>query len=189
MSLGEAKLKNRAVRIFLSYADADRTYARHLQELISPFANFRIFTTDALSAGENWTPKLREEIARSDVFVVLLSPASVRSAWVLQELGAAWGLDKPIVPVLTQPEVTGKLSMALQDRRTIDYRSLDDPGAVTQFLDRLTAAADEETSPNTAPEYSPDLVPPWIGSLLPDTTSPEVSGECPDRPDGSQYRR
>src|SRR5437660_2798829 len=109
MTVVGSEAKGRSVRVFLSYAAADRTYARHLQEILSPFANFRVFTTDALSAGEDWTPKLREEIARSDVFVVLLSPASVRSDWVLQELGAAWGLNKPIVPVLTQPEVMGKL--------------------------------------------------------------------------------
>ena len=152
MSLVDSRARNRPVRVFLSYADADRTYARHLQELLSPFANFRVFTTDALSAGEDWTPKLREEIARSDVFVVLLSPSSVRSAWVLQELGAAWGLNKPIVPVLTQPEVRDTLSVALQDRRSVDYRSLDDPAAVTQLLEQLAEAAGDEASAQAAHE-------------------------------------
>src|SRR5207245_1644073 len=136
----------------LCNADPARASASQIQDSLSPFANFRVLTTDALSAGEDWTPKLREEIARSDVFVVLLSPASVRSDWVLQELGAAWGLNKPIVPVLTQPEVMGKLSMALQDRRAVDYRSLDDPAAVTQLLERLAEAAEDEHSAKAAPE-------------------------------------
>jgi hypothetical protein len=152
MTIVGSEARNRSVRVFLSYADADRTYARHLQEILSPFANFRVFTSDALSAGEDWTPKLRDEIARSDVFVVLISPTSVRSAWVLQELGAAWGLNKPIVPVLTQPEVSGKLSMALRDNRTVDYRSLDDPAAVTKLLERLAEAAEDEDDARTASE-------------------------------------
>src|SRR6476660_1647133 len=126
MTMVGSEAKLRSVRVFLSHSIEDRPYALHLQKLISPFANFRVFTTDALSAGEDWTPKLREEIARSDVFMVVLSPASVGSAWVLQELGAAWALNKPIIPVVTQPGGTGQLSMALQGRMVVDYRSLDD---------------------------------------------------------------
>lgn len=152
MTMVSSEAKVRGVRVFLSYSTEDRPYALRLQKLLSPYAKFRVFTTDALSAGEDWTPKLREEIVRSDVFMVLLSPTSVGSSWVLQELGAAWALNKPIIPVVTQPEVAGKLTMALQDSKPVDYRSLDDPAAVAQLLERLAEGADPDPSATSGPE-------------------------------------
>ena len=34
------------------------------------------------------------------MLVVLLTPNSVKSSWVMLEAGAAWGLEIPLVPVL-----------------------------------------------------------------------------------------
>lgn len=131
----------RTLRVFLSYAASDRAYARQLEFLLSGRANLRVFTTDALSAGEDWGPKLREEIAHSDIFVVLLSPASAGSSWVLHELGAAWALNKPIIPVLTQPEALTRIPGELHGRQLVSFGSLDSPEAVTQLLEPYEKAA------------------------------------------------
>jgi TIR domain-containing protein len=131
----------RALRVFVSYATPDRAYARQLESLLSQRASLRVFTTDALSAGEDWEPKLRDEIAQSDVFIVLLSPASVASKWVLHELGAAWALNKPIIPVLTQPEAFSKVPVELQDRKPVSLSSLDNPEVVSQLLEPFEKAA------------------------------------------------
>ena len=89
-----------ASRIFLSYVRADRTYALKLRSLLSQRPNLSIFTTETLSAGEDWESKLKDELSQSDIFIVLLSSNSVDSKWVLHELGAAWALNKPIIPVI-----------------------------------------------------------------------------------------
>ena len=74
------------VRIFLSYATADKEYAHRLRSLLSKRPNLRVFTTETLSAGEDWESKLKDELSQSDVFIVVLSSNSVDSKWVLHEL-------------------------------------------------------------------------------------------------------
>ena len=135
MNRTNAGSTGRALRVFVSYATSDRAYARQLESLLSQRANLRVFTTDALSAGEDWERKLRDEIAQSDIFMVLLSPASVASKWVLHELGAAWAVKKPIIPVLTRPDLSTRIPMEFGDRKPIDLNSLDTPEAIAQLLE------------------------------------------------------
>jgi hypothetical protein len=124
------------LRVFFSYAAADRAYAAKLRSLLSQRPNLRIFTTDILSAGENWESRLKSELSECDIFVVLLSPHSLESKWVLHELGAAWGLQKPIIPVVTDPEVFAKLPVALSEVQLVDIKNLDSPEAVNQIFER-----------------------------------------------------
>lgn len=106
MTPKHAKEKNTdpPFRVFLSYAAKDRNSeaARKLRSLLTQHLNHSVFTPDTLSAGENWMSKLKRELARCDVFMVLLSQNSISSANVLQELGAAWALNKPVIGITTQ---------------------------------------------------------------------------------------
>ena|GEM_PF-979024 len=130
------------LRVFLSYATADREYGRRLRGLLSKRSNLRIFTTETLSAGEDWESKLRDELSQSDIFVVLLSLNSVDSGWVLHELGAAWALDKPIIPVVTNSEVFSKIPMDLRKAQLIEVECLEShPQVIKQILERYEEAA------------------------------------------------
>lgn len=122
-------------RIFLSYVGADRAYARKLRDLLSQRPNLRIFTTETLSAGEDWESKLKDELAQSDIFMVLLSSDSVDSKWVLHELGAAWALDKPIIPVVINPEAFSKIPVTLHELQSVEIKDLETPGVIEQILE------------------------------------------------------
>lgn len=124
------------LRVFFSYAAIDKGYALKLRKLLSLRPNVQIFTTDMLSAGENWEAKLKKEIIVSDIFIVLLSPQSLESPWVMQLLGAAWGLQKPIIPVVTHPEVLSKIPVELQDAQLVDIRDLDNPEIINHIFER-----------------------------------------------------
>lgn len=131
------KEKNKPnLRVFFSYASADKAYALRLRSLLSQRLNLRIFTTETLSAGEDWESKLKSEISECDIFVVLLSPYSLKSKWVLHELGAAWGLEKPIISVVTDPEVFTKIPVALTKARLVDIKDLENPEVINQILER-----------------------------------------------------
>jgi hypothetical protein len=125
-----------AKRVFLSYAAVDSDYASRLHHLLSQQANVRVFTTDTLSAGENWIPKLRRALAECDVFIVLLSPNSVGSKWVLYELGAAWGLKKPIIPVVIHADAYANVPLVLRDIPLVDIKDLENPESTSQILKR-----------------------------------------------------
>ena len=134
---------NEALRVFLSYAAADRTQAQKLQRLLAQRPNVRIFTMEALSAGEDWESRLKEELSQCQVFILILSPNSVDSGWVLSELGAAWALDKPILPVITDPEVSSKLPLKVELRgvKPVELKDLEKPEVVNEILAHYEKAA------------------------------------------------
>ena len=127
-----AETSNATLRIFFSYALADKARAQPLRRLLSQQAQVRIFSTDELSAGDDVLSHLREEIVGCDLFVVLLSPEALNSSWVLHELGAAWGLEKPIVAVMTQPQVS--VPVDLSKASIVRLTSLESAEEVDQLL-------------------------------------------------------
>lgn len=130
-----------ALRIFLSYAAADRVYAHQVRSLLSQRPNVHLFTTETLSAGEDWQSKLKDELSKCDLFLVLLSPNSVESKWVLHELGAAWAIDKPIVPIVTHPEVFTKVPVALSQTQFVEIKDLAKPGIMNRILEHYEETA------------------------------------------------
>lgn len=84
--------------IFLSYSHRDAQIAT---ELASRFrdAGLHCFVAERdITATQRWEPRLREEIRKAKCVVLLLTPRSMKSNWVMIEAGAAWVLDTPIVP-------------------------------------------------------------------------------------------
>lgn len=125
-----------AIRIFLSYAAADKEYGHKLLNLLSQRPNLHIFTLEVLSAGEDWKSKLKDELSKCDFFIVLLSSNSVNSKWVLPELGAAWALNKSIISVVTHPEVFSKIPVDLRKVQSVDIKYLEKhPEAINQILE------------------------------------------------------
>ncbi len=127
-------------RVFFSYAMADYTDAQKLLNALSKQPNIQVFTTQALSAGENWMPKLQQALSECDLFVVLLSPDSLDSNWVLSEIGAAWGLNKPIIPVMTQPELQDKLPSVLRGISSVNFKDFADSQTAHRILERYEEA-------------------------------------------------
>src|SRR2546427_453380 len=106
--------KNRARRVFLSYTQSDAGQAEQLRRLLDARGDSTVFTVDSLSASAGWQGQVREALRECDVFVLLVSPAALASPWVLYELGAAWSLGKPVIPVLTDRSVAPKLPVSLE---------------------------------------------------------------------------
>ena len=150
----EKKESEPVLRIFLSYAISDRVYAHKLQKILSKHPNVRIFTPEMLSAGEKWLSKLEDELTKSDIFLVLLSPDSADSNWLLHEIGAAWVLRKPIIPIVTHPET--KIPLLLSAHTWIKFEELEKPEVINQILEPYKKV---KTSHNSKDENSH-----WEGS-------------------------
>ncbi len=135
MNVPHENTRKQELRVFLSYAATDAVCAHKLRRLLSQRPNLRIFTTEMLSAGEDWETKLREELSRCDVFVVLLSLKSVASEWILHELGAAWALNKPIIPIAINSEVFSKIPITLHGVQFVEIEDIEKPEVINQILD------------------------------------------------------
>jgi hypothetical protein len=88
------------VRIFLSHAHGDTAIATAVKQLLDDFFGDHVtveFSSDqtfdgGVSPGERWHQWIHDRIAESAKTLVLLTPASRTSAWVLWEAGAASGV-------------------------------------------------------------------------------------------------
>ena len=123
------------IRIFVSYATEDSANASELISWLAQQPNLHVFTTDQISAGENWRSKIKKALSESDFFLVLLSPTSVQSKWVQFELGAAWGLNKFIIPVVTSKEVVSRIPLDLGELHVFELDQLKRPEAISQIFD------------------------------------------------------
>jgi predicted nucleotide-binding protein len=131
----------RDVRIFLSYASEDKNRAAELTSQLAQRPNLHVFSADKMSAGENWQSKIKKELSASDFFVILLSPTSMQSKWVQFELGAAWGLNKFIIPVVTSHDLLNKIPVDLAGLHVIEMEHLKKADAISEIMDLYEKAA------------------------------------------------
>jgi hypothetical protein len=98
-----------------------------------------------LSAGEDWRSKLKRALETTHVFIVIGSPASAKSDRVLQELGGAWALDKPIVVVTPEGEVEWAPPIEQSSYRRVALTELEQPAFAESLLTELTRRSIKET--------------------------------------------
>lgn len=124
------------MRVFVSHSGIkeDMAFARKLGKLLVQRLNAHAFTTHELSLGENWETKLRNELRQADVVLVLLSRDSVSSKWVLHELGAAWAMHKPIIPVVTTRDILKKIPVALDPNSALEFEDIDSAEKADHFI-------------------------------------------------------
>jgi hypothetical protein len=129
------------IRIFLSYAAEDSNRATELMNELAKQPNVHVFTSDKMSAGENWRAKIKKALSESDFFLVLLSPTSVSSRWIQFELGVAWGLNKLIIPIVTSRDVVDRIPLNLAELPFLEMKQLKRPQAISEIMERYEKSA------------------------------------------------
>lgn len=120
-------------RIFMSYSSKDGSYASQLAQALANMKISGYLDQTDIAAGASWDRQLKEAIEHSDIFIVLLTENSVKSNYVMAEVGLAWGAGKRIVPVIPPGATMRKSAVPpiLQDLEIIDAssRSLEETAA------------------------------------------------------------
>lgn len=91
-------------KIFLSYAREDEDVADSLRSALAN-EGASVWTPEQLNLSAQTPAGIREAIKRSDLFLLIVTPASLKSAWVEAELQLALGLNDvgevtKVVPVV-----------------------------------------------------------------------------------------
>ena len=119
--------------VFISYGQRDGKLARRVSDLLRRL-NTRVFSDQNLVAGDQWAAQLRDRLEKADVVVAVLTPDGVASSWLLQELGAAWALNKPIISVVTKKDILTRVPIQLSEPQALVLGDLDTPEGRDKFV-------------------------------------------------------
>ncbi len=95
------------IKLFISHSSKDQELAEKLTELVKNALRLssdeiRCTTIDGyrLPGGAKTNEQIKREVRESIAFIGLISTAAADSMYVLFELGARWGSDKNLLPLL-----------------------------------------------------------------------------------------
>jgi hypothetical protein len=132
-----------SLQVFVSHSSNDADIAEALVELLErslglPSAAIRCTSVNGyrLPAGASTSETLRREVREAGAFIGLITPESIRSAYVLFELGARWGAELPFIPVLARGADSTTLQGPLTGFNALDCGSAEQMHQVIQELGR-----------------------------------------------------
>jgi hypothetical protein len=124
--------------IFISHSAKDRWIARQMANLIEQKCkryNIKTFLDEKdISGGDSIPETIRENIQKCHELVVILSRYSIDRPWVLIEIGAAWGHDKLIIPIIDKitPE---EMPDVIRQIKAIDLNNFDN--YISELINRV----------------------------------------------------
>lgn len=122
--------------IFMSYSHRDERFAIPLARGLMD-KGIRIWIDQKeIIAGEDWTEQLKVGLSATEALLVVISPRSMASRWVMQEVAAAQASGKPVFPVMYK---TVDLPENLTKIHFVDFRS-DFPTALETLAGNLEQA-------------------------------------------------
>jgi len=88
------------VKIFISHSSTDKWIARRIATDLEGRGIESFLDEKDIKTGDSIDEAIQTHLADCDELLMLLSPASLKSSWVLIEIGGAKALNKRLVPIL-----------------------------------------------------------------------------------------
>lgn len=97
--------------VFLSFSNYDKHIAEEIAHMITSAGLNCFMSCKDLGAGVIWAPKIKEALRNSDKILILVTPRSIKSKWILMETGASWICGKELIPIIQfiEPEQLGDI--------------------------------------------------------------------------------
>ena len=115
--------------IFISHSSQDAELAGKLAKLFQlsfslPSTEIRCTSVNGyrLPVGTATDQRLRQEVKESKLFLAVITPTSIRSSYVLFELGGRWCTELPMFPVLGRGATAGCLEGPLGGINALDLQ-------------------------------------------------------------------
>ncbi len=87
--------------VFLSYATTDSELAHELKDDLEEEGISCFLAEKDLQVTQQWQDSIRTALLQSRFVLLLITPSSHNRPWLLLEAGAAWALNKPMIPALS----------------------------------------------------------------------------------------
>jgi hypothetical protein len=132
------------IKVFISHSSRDQEVVKRIITLVRSALNLsasaiRCTSVDGyrLPAGTPTDEVLRQEIHDSAAFVALITPRSLKSAYVLFEIGGRWATRKPFFPLVCGAETVRLVRGPLA---SLNCLRCDNEPQLFQFTDELARA-------------------------------------------------
>lgn len=139
-NLKESKVSE--LDVFISHSSSDTKFVEKLIDLLRssfniPAKRIRCSSVDGyrLSVGAVTDEQLRREVHDAKILIGVITPYSMKSAYVLFELGARWGANKKMFPILAcgaRPSILGG------PLKTINSLDCDNVSQIHQLIDEIS---------------------------------------------------
>lgn len=107
--------------VFISYKREDRDFAFLVRNEIEK-AGYGVWIDDRLEAGESWIRRIEDALSSAFALVLILTPQSQSSKYVIYEWSFALGRGIPVFPVLRSSIDATEMHQRLNDIHQIDFR-------------------------------------------------------------------
>lgn len=91
-------------RVFISYSHQDSDYAHRLRDALKQ-RGFDVWIDDQIDYGTRWTQVIQDHLDACAALVLIMTPRSLASGWVQNELARAQDKDKPIFPLRLEGDI------------------------------------------------------------------------------------
>ena len=88
------------MKIFISHSSRDKWAAKIISKEIIEIGHNTFLDEKDIRTGESIDKSIKTNLKNADHFLILISPDSVKSEWVLIELGGAIALELTVIPIL-----------------------------------------------------------------------------------------
>lgn len=127
-------------RVFISHSHQDNELGRDLARRLRDACLVPVVDFAAPLVSTDWKKTVHDQIRAADAMLILVTPAALKSAWMMAELGMAEGFELIILPV-TAGVKPSDLPGPLQTYQVIPFDQVD--RAINMLSERLTTAAND----------------------------------------------
>lgn len=166
----QKKMPESRIRLFISHSSKDSLFVQALIDLLRSALNLgasqiRCTSIDGyrLPGGANTIEQLRQEVHQADAFIGIISVESIKSLYVVFELGARWGASRPLIPLIAPGTSTDLLGGPLAG---INALASANRSQLHQLIDDLSRELGLTPEPSSSFERHIDTISNLKGSPL-----------------------
>lgn len=104
-------------KVFISHSVSDSAWAREFANSLQQRGLRVSFDASANPSGHSWKEAVEKGLRESNVIVLLVTPDTIKRPNLFFEIGAAMGMGKRLIPVVSKDVDLTELPASLRERR------------------------------------------------------------------------
>lgn len=125
-------------KIFISYARKDgEEVAEHLQERLTGCGYEVWKDSHDIPAGDDFPGAISNALEETDEFIILVSPAALRSEWVNNEINMAMANRCRVLPVVFKEVANKNIPLKVRTKNYVTTKGINDWEALNKLVDGL----------------------------------------------------